>query len=359
MNDSPVACAIIRAILEADGGYKIVGEAPTGRDAVRIMDALRPDIVLMDIHMPEMNGVEATKRIMANHKTSVLVTSATINRNLSYIFEAQAAGAIDFIHTPTLLRRPGSRVSDAELKRAGRTLLYKLRGIQKMRQRKQESIEAKLPSKRAIAAEHIDMPHLPKRPSPAMGKPLIAIGASTGGPSAIVELLSGITNPCPVPILVVLHIDQHFSQGFALWLEDQTGFQANLVDRVTQIRPGEIYVAPGGERNMIFTSAGAVRLEPSAKDEIHVPNIDALLNSLARYQAAATCSVVLTGMGRDGAKGSLAIHQGGGTALAQAPETATIASMPQAVLDEGASVRGLPIPTLSAYLNTWARHMSR
>ena len=155
------------------------------------------------------------------------------------------------------------------------------------------------------------------------------------------------------------HREYRFSQGFALWLEDQTGFQANLVDRVTQIRPGEIYVAPGGEQNMIFTSAGAVRLEPSAKDEIHVPNIDALLNSLARYQAAATCSVVLTGMGRDGAKGSLAIHQGGGTALAQAPETATIASMPQAVLDEGASVRGLPIPTLSAYLNTWARHMSR
>ncbi len=359
VNDSPVACAIIRAILETEPSYKIVGEAPTGKDAVRIMDALRPDIVLMDIHMPEMNGVEATRRIMANHKTSVLVTSATINRNLSYIFEAQAAGAIDFIHTPTLLRRPGSKVSERELKRAGRTLLYKLRGIQQMRKKAQESLEARLPAKRAISAEHVDMPHLPKRPQAAYGKPLVAIGASTGGPSTLVDLLSNLTHPYPIPILVVLHIDEHFSQGFASWLQDQTGFKCNLIQRVTAIRPGEVYVAPGGNNNMVFTSAGAVRLEPSAEDEIHVPNIDALFSSLARFQAASTCTVVLTGMGKDGAKGSLAIHKGGGTALSQAPETATISSMPQAVIDEGATQRGLPIVTLSAYLNTWARHMGR
>ena len=268
VNDSPVACAIIRAILEADGGYKIVGEAPTGRDAVRSMDALRPDIVLMDIHMPEMNGVEATKRIMANHKTSVLVTSATINRNLSYIFEAQAAGAIDFIHTPTLLRRPGSRVSDAELKRAGRTLLYKLRGIQKMRQRKQESIEAKLPSSERL------------RPNTSTCRTFL-----NDHPQRWVSRLSRLEHlqedlqrlwscyPSPAPALFPFWLcctSINTFPGLTLWLE-QTGFQANLVDRMTQMRPGEIYVAPGGEQNMIFTSAGAVRLEPRLRMKFMYP----------------------------------------------------------------------------------------
>ncbi len=322
-------------VLSADPELEVVGEAEDGKRGVELCRELRPDMMTIDMILPIMSGVTATEYIMAHFPTPILIVSASTNRGeLFKTYDALAAGAVDVLEKPR-----GDETDDAWEKKflAMVKLVSRIRVITHPRARlaSYSHPPSTAPTRTASAAERTE----PKA---------IAIGASTGGPSAIVDVLRAIPAGGAVSILVVLHIDEPFGTAFAEWLDDQTPH------RVVYARGGEhlgttgVLMAPPG-RHMIARDG---RLQLTLDPERHScrPSIDVLFESLARDCGRSIAACLLTGMGRDGARGLLEIRNAGGFTVAQDETTSVVYGMPREAAILEAADRILPLSDIGAAL---------
>ena len=360
VNDSPVARAVTAAVIAADGGFRLLGQATGGLAGVELVCRLRPQLVLLDLHMPDIDGVEVTRRIMAGCPTRILISSATIRSNTAYLFNALKQGALDYTHTPSLKARPGESVTRADLLTAGAGLLRKMRTVLSLRSG--AGTVAVPPPRSAGGATRSGTAPAGSGTQHAEVR-LVAVGSSTGGPSALATLFGALPRGLPAIYLISQHIDPEFTEGLALWLSEETGHPA-AVARAGEIPiPGHVYLACGGRRNLILSAGGRLQYE-SAGDAVYCPNINRMFASLAAAVAgprtvppaagrAPICGVVLTGLGDDGAEGLALIKAAGGRVLVQDPATAVVDGMPGAPIRRGIVSHGQALPELARLIAHW------
>ena len=321
-------------LLTADPDIEVVGEAGDGREAIELCRELRPDIVTMDMVLPVMSGLAATEFIMAYCPTPILIVSASINRGeLFKTYEALAAGAVD------VLDKPNGHTTDSGWETgflATVKLVSRIRVIMHPRGR------------------HAPTPRLPKAPSvmpaPHGNCQVIGLGASTGGPGAIVQILHTLPTHFQLPILLVVHIGEPFGAAFADWLDGQSERSVRFAEdgaAVSALR-GCVALAPA-DRHLSVRN-GRLRISHEAERHSCRPSVDILFESLAHEYGATAAVCLLTGMGRDGAAGMLAVRNAGGRTIAQDEASCVVYGMPREAVQLGAAERVLPLDQIAPAL---------
>jgi two-component system chemotaxis response regulator CheB len=324
-------------IVSADPELELVGEAADGKEAVELVRRHRPDVLSMDMMMPLMTGLAATEYIMAHFPTPILVVSASINRGeLFRTYDALAAGAVDVIEKFT---GDGSDDEWAKDYLTTLKLVSRIRVITHPRGRLTQ-IPSAQPSPSAA---------VPIAPSTQQKYSVAAIGASTGGPGAILDVLNGLPDSFSLPILFVLHISEPFGTAFADWLDGQTARRVSYAKEgdLVSAAAGKVLMAPPGQH--LSVRDGRLRLSLEAERHSCRPSVDVLFESIARDYGPAACAALLTGMGRDGAEGLLKIRQAGGLTVAQDEVSSVIYGMPREAALLGAATHILPLSEIGSF----------
>lgn len=326
-------------VLASDPDVEVVGEAEDGQRGVDLCRALRPDVVTLDMHLPQMTGVEATEHIMANFPTPILIVSSSTNRGeLFKTYDALSAGAVDVLEKPTGNEPDGDWegrfLSAVKLVARIKVITHpraRLRGYTR-------SSSSSLPASLASVA-----PGPAPAPAGAGPRAVVGLGASTGGPGALGEVLRTIPSPLACPAFFVLHIGDPFGAAFAEWLERLSGHRVAMArdgERVASLA-GRVTMAPPGRHLVI--ERGVLRLTSDPERHACRPSVDTLFESLAREYGAAVVAGLLTGMGRDGASGLAAVRAAGGSTIAQDEATSVVYGMPREAVLMGAAGRVLPL----------------
>lgn len=338
VDDSATVRSSLVEILRNDPDFEVVGEAEDGKRAIELCTKTRPDVITMDMMMPLMSGLAATEYIMAHFPTPILIVSASINRGeLFKIYEALAAGAVDVLEKPTGRDVSGTWEQQfiAAAKRVAR-----IRVITHPRARL--AALAKRGSTSRTPSPTATVVHPAYR--------LVAIGASTGGPGAILQVLRALPAEFRLPILLVLHISEPFGAAFADWLDGHT------TRRVSHARDGlpiaeaadQVVVAPGTHHLVVRDRR--LRLTQDAERHSCRPSVDVLFESVAAEYGAQAIACLLTGMGRDGALGLLKIRQAGGFTIAQDETTSVVYGMPREAVSLGAATEVLRLGEIGTRL---------
>ena len=316
--------------LASDPDIQIVGEAENGQRAIELCLSLRPDVMTLDMHLPIMSGLSATEYIMAHCPTPILIVSASTNRGeLFKTYDALAAGAVD------VLEKPRGDDSDDDW---DRKLVSAVRLVAKIK------VITHPRARLGLGRSPTSSP-APREPLASSNAPLslIAVGASTGGPSALVSVLRDIPSQRGLLLLLVLHIDEPFGSAFAEWLSEQTHHSVKFAQGGEPLEgaTSRVFMAPPG-RHLIVEGT---RLALNDAPERHScrPSIDTLFESIARYAAPQSAAALLTGMGKDGASGLLQLRQAGGFTIAQDEESSVVYGMPREAAVLGAASRILPL----------------
>lgn len=318
VDDSATSRLLLVAILRADPEIEVVGQAADGLEAVQLVKRLRPDIVTMDLQMPRLDGFAATKRIMVEAPTPILITTNLDPRALSVSLEAVRAGALAVHAKPG---DPGGPRFDEEAKDLARQV--------KAMSRVKVVRHLGLDPGRAPAAQGLPLAALHDVPAQ-----VIAIAASTGGPAALHLILSALPADFPAPILVVQHISRGFSAGFASWLDNASPLRVKLAQTGEEIRPGTVYVADD-DHHLCVSMARRIHLSSAAPVGGFRPSATPLFETVAAAYRRNAIAVILTGMGRDGVDGLRAIREAGGRTIAESEASAVVFGMPAAAVAAG------------------------
>jgi two-component system, chemotaxis family, protein-glutamate methylesterase/glutaminase len=324
VEDSATVRARLREVLSLAPDIDVIGEAGDGKRAIELCQSLRPDAITMDMMLPVMTGLAATEYIMAYCPTPILIVSASTNRGEVFkAYEALLAGAVD------LLEKPGGHEANGEWEQrfvAAVKMVARIRVITHPRARLDPQDQRPSPS---------TVP--PRGPSPPGACSVVAIGASTGGPAAIVKILRSLPPAFSLPVLFVLHISEPFSAAFAEWLADQTGRGVTYARerQAVSSAAGCVIMAPPGSH--LVVRGGSLSLTGDAERHSCRPSVDVLFESVAREYGAGAAACLLTGMGRDGALGLRAIHDAGGLTIAQDEATSVVYGMPHEAVVLGAA----------------------
>ena len=337
VDDSAFARRAITRVLAADPGIKVVGEAASGTDALAGVPAARPDIVTLDIAMPGMDGLTALRSLLARDPgLRVLMLSAHTREGAEATLEALAAGAVDFVDK--------SRFGLMEFEGLGRELRERIRALAAARWSDGggRAGNGRTGSARAPADA------LPGPSEPAALE-LCVLGASTGGPAAIQQVLEALPAAFPLPLAIVQHMPPGFTGPFARRLNQRCRLRVREAEDGDRLEPGNVLIAPAG-LHMRVNGSLAVTLSPEPAQARHVPSVDVLMLSAARARPGRVLGVLLTGMGDDGADGMAAIHAQGGITLAESEATCVVYGMPRAAWERGAVTRQLPLPAIAEWL---------
>jgi len=321
-DDSQVTRECIKDWLAPEKELKVVGEAKDGREAFEMTKSLSPNLVIMDVMMPNMNGLEATEQIMAYCPTPVLIFSSVANdREMNIVFEAISRGALDVLAKPDK--------SEDSVKQVRQELIKKVKFLSKVPVIHHPM--ARLRARKKVAAEASTEARTGVFPEGQFA--ILGIGASTGGPQALSLLLSVFPKDFPRPIVVVQHIADAFVEGLAKWLTGLTGLAVKVAAENEELKPGKVYIAPSDYHMLIKKN----RVELSRSEPVNNcrPAVDILFNSLAQNYGPGAYAVLLTGMGADGAKGMKAIREKGGRTVAQDQESSIIFGMPGSAIELG------------------------
>ncbi len=338
VEDSATVRAHLCAALSTDPEIDVAAAAEDGRRAIELCQTLRPDVLTLDMMLPVMSGLAATEYIMAHCPTPILIVSSSTNRGeLFKTYEALAAGALDVLEKPR-----GDETNDTWDRKFIATvkLLSRIRVITHPRARLAPLGRlGRSPGLAGAVTQH--------RPACRA----VAIGASTGGPAAVVQVLRAIATPFPAPIFLVMHIGEPFGAAFADWLDGQTGHRVRYAAHGEPIpSSGGVLMAPP-ERHLVLRE-GKLWLTNDLERHSCRPSVDVLFESIAREYGAAGTAALLTGMGRDGAAGLLEIRRAGGLTIAQDEATSVVYGMPREAVLLGAAERVLALsdigPTLAA-----------
>jgi len=337
-------------ILTREPDLDVVGEAADGRSAVALTRSLRPDVISLDLVLPDMNGLAATEQIMAHVPTPILIVSASCNRGEMFdTYHALAAGAVDVLDKP----RDHDDPSWEHRFLAAVRMVSRIKVITHLR--------ARLGGAGRDAAPRAPKAH-PVGTNTEHGPAIvdvIALGASTGGPGALVDVIGALAPGLRVTTLVVLHIDAAFNSSFADWLGVQTSRAVRIAQDGDPVSgpPGRVLFAPSGRH--LVVDRGAVRITSDPPRHHCRPSIDTLFESVALEYKARSAAGLLTGMGRDGAAGLLAIRQAGGFTIAQDEATSVVYGMPREAVACGAADRVLPLHEIGPALELRAARKDR
>lgn len=325
-------------VIARDPELELVGAVGDGEKAIEACRELRPDVIAMDMVLPRLTGLAATEHIMAHHPTPILIVSASINRGeLFGTYDALAAGAVD------VLDKPGGDQADDEWDKkfaATLKLVARIRVITHPRAR----LPARRPPPRVAVAESPAAVVEPGRIR------VIAIGASTGGPGAVSTVLRSLPSRFSLPILVVVHINEPFAFALAEWLDGLSPLRVDYPhdgEPLAQVA-GRVVMAPPGQH--LVVRGGRLRLNRDAERNWCRPSVDVLFESVAAECGASAVGCLMTGMGRDGAAGLLAIRNAGGLTLSQDEASCVVYGMPREAEALGAAMRVLPLPEIGPAL---------
>ena len=326
VNDRPLMVEALRRALALRPQHQVIWVAKDGCEAVERCAKATPQLILMDLVMPEMDGVEATRRIMARTPCAILIVTS-VGTNSIRAFEAMGCGALDAVDTPSL--------GSPELQKNAAHLLNKLETIERM-------------------LSHNSDPRRRARPAAARrrltkGGALVAIGASAGGPAAVAKVLRGLPNDFPAGIVVIQHVDERFAAGMAEWLGQQSALTVRLAIEGDRLVPGTVLLAGQGN-HLVFKTADRLGYTPDPIDYAYRPSVDALFQSVSHHWDGETVGVLLTGMGRDGAVGLRALRNQGHHTIAQDQASSAVYGMPKAAARLNAAVEILPIDEIASRL---------
>ncbi|MFC7494286.1 MULTISPECIES: protein-glutamate methylesterase/protein-glutamine glutaminase [unclassified Nocardioides] len=333
VDDSVVIRKLVSDLLSADPDLEVVGTAVNGKAGLQKIALLKPDLVTMDIEMPELDGIGAVRQLRASgNRVPVIMFSTLTERGAAATLDALAAGASDYVAKPANVGSVGrsmEQVREALIPRI-KSLVPRAGG--RPTQAGPASAPAPAPSLR------------PPAPLPAGGHKLLVIGSSTGGPEALNTLLSGL-QPLPVPIAIVQHMPPVFTRQFAARLDRQLPFEVTEAVDGQVLRPGTVCIAPGDYHLEVVADGRAfvARLNQAPPENYCRPAVDVLFRSAAAVAGPAVLGVVLTGMGSDGCKGARTIVDRGGSVIAQDQATSVVWGMPGAVTTAGLAERVLPL----------------
>jgi two-component system, chemotaxis family, protein-glutamate methylesterase/glutaminase len=333
VDDSATSRLLIVEILRADPGIEVVGQAADGLEAVEMVKRLHPDIVTMDVQMPRLDGFAATKRIMVEAPTPILITTSLDPHALSVSLEAIRMGALAVQAKPGDPSSPGF---DAE----ARELVRQVKAMARVKVvRHYELAPARAPAMHAGSARALhDVP-----------AEVVAIAASTGGPAALHRILTSLPADFPVPILVVQHMSRGFSPGFADWLDKASPLRVKLAQAGEALRPGTVYVAVD-DHHLCLSPSRKILLSTAPAVGGFRPSGTVLFESVATAFGRGALAVILTGMGRDGVDGLRAIRRLGGRSIAESEATAVVYGMPAAAAIAGLADLILPLDELCGEL---------
>jgi two-component system chemotaxis response regulator CheB len=360
VEDSATVRAYLCSVLTADPDIEVIAEVEDGQQAVELCSSLKPDVVTLDMMLPTMTGLAATEQIMAYCPTPILIVSSSLNRGeLFKTYEALAAGAVDVLEKPT------GEADDGDWNRrfiAAVRMVARIRVITHPRARLSGLHAGKRPGTPAIVPPPPTFSSDSMAPRPNMQRRIeaVAIGASTGGPGAIVEVLKALPESFSLAILLVLHIGEPFGRSFADWLTTQIGRPVAyaLEGQSLFALTNRVCMAPPDQHMRLV--GGRVRLDRGPERHSCRPSVDVLFESLAVELRDRVAACLLTGMGRDGAQGLLALRQAGAATIAQDEATSVVYGMPREAARLNAAERILPLneigPSLSgleASSNAW------
>ncbi|NIJ33930.1 chemotaxis response regulator protein-glutamate methylesterase [Sphingomonas oligoaromativorans] len=323
VNDMVTATEALRRIVATAPEHQVVWTAVNGAEAVRMCAADLPDLVLMDLIMPEMDGVEATRRIMAETPCPILIVTSSVEDQAARVFAAMGHGALDAIDTPAL--------GSADPQWAARPLLAKIRALNGL-------TGGVRPAEGRQTA--------PRRRS---GAPLIAIGASAGGPAALAMILETLPRDFPAAIAIVQHIDERFAAGMAGWLAMHSAVPVRIAAEGAVPQAGTALLA-GTSDHMVAKAGGRLGYTQRPAEAIYRPSIDVFFDSLCAHWSGEIVGVLLTGMGSDGARGLKALRDAGHHTIAQDRATSAVYGMPKAAAALSAAVEILPLDGIAPAL---------
>ena len=335
VDDSLVALTVLRKMLESSDDIDVVGTAVNGREALKLLPVLRPDVICTDLHMPIMDGLSFTREVMAKQPTPILVISISVPKGSHNVFKLLEAGAVDVFLKPRAGLHSGYASLAPELVRKVRILA----GVHVFRRKTKDST--------------------PEQPAPTAGsKPvtpeilprILIVGASTGGPHALHAVFGNLPTEYPLPIVCIQHISDGFLKGLADWLQSECRLNVRIAQMGETPLPGSIYFPAEGS-HLTFDINGKFLLASSLPPyEGHRPSATVTMASAARHFGNLTAGLLLTGMGRDGADGMLAIYKAGGLTVAQNEESCVVYGMPKQAVELGAVQHLLPLNEIAELL---------
>lgn len=314
VDDSRMYRKIFIDILGKDSTFEVIAEATNGKEAIKYASLLKPDVISMDIIMPEMDGLEATKIIMQSSPIPIVIASSIYrSENIHLAIKELEAGAVAITPKP---EAPGTKNFEASSARYRQML--KIMSEVKVIKRKHKY----MPVRCTPVSNTCNIPEKAD---------VIAIGASAGGPEALKLILKTINHPVKTPIVVVQHMDWHFIQGYAEWLDEMFTSTVKIAEDEELLQRGTIYISPGN-KHLEIRSSGIIRLKDplsnNKKWNGHIPSINVFFQSLSKYSPSSTIAILLSGMGKDGAEGLSELKNAGAYTMIQNKESSLIYGMP-------------------------------
>ncbi|MGV0103497.1 protein-glutamate methylesterase [Nostoc sp. DSM 114160] len=352
VEDSLVALTILKRILASSLEVDVVGTARNGVEALERIPAAQPQVICTDLHMPKMDGLELTRRIMADYPRPILVISTSVNtqEDSRNVFKLLQAGALDVFPKPNI-----DSLSDYEqvkhelinrIKVLAGVTVFTRHTSRATVERRMHLVSPKKPE--PFSLKPVSNLQFPIRNLPSLPK-VVAIGASTGGPQALYAILKQLPANFPVPILCVQHISEGFLQGLVDWLAAECFLRVTIAQPGEFPKPGTVYFAPERQHLQLDTQ-GRLTTVSTPPVSGHRPSVTALFQAVAICYPRSAVGILLTGMGRDGADGLQAIAQAGGTTIAQDEQTCVVFGMPKEAIALGAAQHILAIGEIAPML---------
>lgn len=323
VNDMPMAIEALRRALAFEPAHQVIWVAANGADAVQRSIEQTPDLILMDLIMPVMDGVEATRRIMA--ETPCAIVTVDREQNMRRVFEAMGHGALDVVDTPA--------IGGPNPREAAAPLLRKILNIDWL-------MGQRVGRERVVTTSRSEVSRRDR---------LVAIGSSAGGPAALEILLKGLPENFPAAIVLVQHVDQVFAAGMAEWLCSASGMPVRLAKEGETPQVGVVLLA-GTNHHIRLLKDGTLAYTAEPVNEVYRPSIDVFFESVTRYWTGEAVGVLLTGMGRDGAQGLKAMRERGFLTIAQDQASSAVYGMPKAAAAIDAAVEIRPLHTIAPRL---------
>ncbi|MBI5375279.1 MAG: chemotaxis-specific protein-glutamate methyltransferase CheB [Candidatus Schekmanbacteria bacterium] len=335
VDDSPLALVIMKRMLYAAPDIRVVGTARNGKEALKLIPIVDPDVICTDLHMPIIDGLALTKEVMEEYPRPILVISISVQKESENVFKLIEAGAVD------VFPKPSSGLEEDYMKQTAEFIsrIRILSGVKVFRKKREKPLKRLETTEPIIAVPGYTVPKI------------LGIGTSTGGPNALQRILLRLPSDFPLPVMCVQHISEGFLLGFVEWLQGMSKVKIEIARQGELPLPGHVYFPPENF-HLIIDSEGKFRYSSQSPVDGHRPSATVMFHSMAQQFGSSAIGVLLTGMGRDGADGMKAIRDAGGITIAQDEKTSIVFSMPKHAIELDAAQYVLPVDEIARAILT-------